>query len=60
MSKQIGTKEIMVNGQLVTVRVFAAKNKRQDRNEDTQYAARIEDVRYQSTPEDIREFLESR
>jgi len=57
MSKQIGTKEIVVNGQRVTVRVFAG---RQSRNEDAQHATRLADVRYQTTREDYLEMLEMR
>jgi hypothetical protein len=58
MTQQTGTKQVMVNGQTVTVRIFAAKQSR-TRNEDVAHAQRLCDVRYQSTPEDIAEFLES-
>ena len=48
---QIGTKQIVVNGQTVTVRVFAAKTERKPRprqyepNEDTLHAMRLDAVR---------------
>jgi hypothetical protein len=60
--KQVGTKEIVVNGQTVTVRVFAAKGSRSSRlgSDATSAIERNPDVRHQCTREDYEEFLESR
>jgi hypothetical protein len=51
MTRQIGTKQVLVNGELVTVRVFAAAggenpkpSRNDERNEDTLAALRLESV----------------
>ena len=63
MTKQIATKEVTVNGQTVTVKVYAPVSAKRERssysflhNEDLRQAERIADVRYQTTGEDLHEF----
>lgn len=61
MNQQIGTKQVAIGGQMVTVRIFAARQSRRNRgfNEDVAQARRLEDVRYQTSSEDLREFMEN-